>query len=75
MFEALFESGFARHRYTLSSTGMKTKDYVFCSRQLAEQKMYEILEKYGLHIIEVWDDHHFKTYLLDNGARFYINRI
>ena len=75
MFESLFFGGLTKHRYTLSSTGMKTKDYEFCSRQLAEQKMYEIIGKRGLHIVEVWDDHHFKTYLLDNGAKFYINRI
>ena len=75
MFDTLFISGFTKHRYTLSSTGMKTKDYEFCSRQLAEQKMYELIGKMGLRIVEVWDDHHFKTYLLDNGAKFYINRI
>ena len=75
MFENLFVNGFTKHRYTLASTGMATKDYEFTSRQMAEQKMYEIIGKRGLRIVEVWDDNHFKTYLLDNGAKFYINRI
>ena len=74
MLELLFNA-YSKHRYSLAATGLKTRDYEFSTRQAAEKTMYDIMKKNGLHIEEVWDDHHFKTYLCNNGVRFYINRI
>ena len=73
MFESLFN--YNKHRYTLAATGLKIKDYEFTSRQVAESVMHELMNKNGLHIEDIWDDHHFKTYICNNGVRFYINRI
>ena len=73
MFESLFE--ISTHRYTLASTGIKTRSQEFCSRVAAERVMHETMQQYGLHIIDMYDDHHFKTYICNNGVRFYINRI
>lgn len=63
------------HRYSLAATGIKFKDQDFNSRLLAEKAMYKALKKNNLHINEVYDDKHFKTYLCNNGIRFYIGRI
>ncbi len=73
MFEYLLPTN--THRYTLAATGLKTKSYEFTSRQQAEHKMHLIMKKYGLHIENMYDDKHFKTYLCNNDVRFYINRI
>jgi len=63
-----------KHRYTLAAIGLKVKDGTFPSRKLAETEMHRLLGKYGLHIEEVWDDKHFKTYRCNNGVTFHINR-
>ena len=75
MFANEFVSNFSNHRYSLAATGIHFRDREFGSRQIAEREMYEFINKKGLHIVEVWDDHHYKTYLCNNGIRFYINRI
>lgn len=75
MFENLLFSAYGEHRYTLASTGLRIKDEEFTSRQQAEHEMHKIMKKHNLHIEEVYDDKHFKTYLCNNNVRFYINRI
>ena len=75
MFNTLLYSAYGNHRYSLASTGLKIKDYEFSSRQQAEHEMHKIMHKHGLHIEEVYDDKHYKTYLCNNNVRFYINRI
>ncbi len=63
------------HLYTLASTGFKMRSKVFSSRQEAREEMYRIIDKNGMHVVEKYDDNHFKTYICNNAARFYINRI
>ena len=36
--------------------------------------MYKIMAKYHLTLQKVFDDNHDKTYVCDNGVRFYIQR-
>lgn len=75
MFENLLFSGYGKHRYSLASTGLKVKSEEFSSRNDAEHAMHLLMKKYGLHIENVYDDNHYKTYLCNNNVRFYINRI
>lgn len=75
MFESLFTSNYGEHRYSLASTGLKIKSEEFSSRYAAEHAMHLLMKKYGLHIENMYDDNHYKTYLCNNGVRFYINRI
>ena len=63
------------HQYTLAATGIKIGSYIFDSREKARKVMYEIIDKNNLHVIKKYDDKHFKTYICNNGVRFYINRI
>jgi len=63
------------HWYTLAATGIKFKDKSFGSRQVAEDTMYKFINKNHLKVNEVWDDKHFKTYICNDGIRFYINRV
>ena len=65
------------HQYTLASTGLgrKNLDKVYGSRDAATQKMYEVCRKFGLQIVEVYDDKHDKTYICNSGVRFYIHRM
>lgn len=65
----------SEHYYTLAATGLKIKQYVFSTRENAKDKMYEIMGKNDLHVVETWDDKHYKTYICNKGVRFYINRI
>ena len=65
----------SEHQYTLAATGMKMKSQTYTSRDNARRDMYKIIDKNNLHVIKKYDDHHFKTYICDNGVRFYINRI
>lgn len=65
----------SEHYYTLAATGLKMKSYTFSSRENATNKMYEIMGKKDLHVVETWDDKHYKTYICNNGVRFYINRV
>ena len=66
---------FGGHTYTLAATGLKMKGGVYTSRALATEQMYHILSKKNLHIIEVYDDKHYKTYVCNGGVKFYINRV
>ena len=75
MFEKLFMCNENMHRYTLASTGLKIKSGEFYSRTAAEHTMHLMMKKYGLHIEDMYDDNHYKTYLCNNGVRFYINRV
>lgn len=75
MFEALFETNTTRHIYSLAATGLHTKSRDFTSRLDAEHAMHKLMHKYGLHIVDMYDDKHFKTYICNEGIRFYINRI
>ena len=65
------------HQYTLTSTGLGRKDLdrVYGSREAATKIMYSTCAKFGLHIVEVYDDKHDKTYICNNGVRFYIHRM
>ena len=65
----------SEHRYSLAATGIKFKSAEYTSREVAKKDMYYYVSKLGLHIIKVYDDKHDKTYICDNGARFYINRL
>lgn len=67
---------YIKHQYTLATLGLKRKyDGVYDSRQEANERMYEIVGKLGIKIVDVWDDHHDKTYICNNGARFFIHRM
>lgn len=62
------------HSYSLAVTGLKMKSKVFSTREEANQMMYKIMAKYHLTLQKVFDDNHDKTYVCDNGVRFYIQR-
>lgn len=67
---------FTGHQYTVGSTGLKKNcDKTFLSRQTANNYMYRLCKKYDLDIIEVYDDKHSKTYVCNNGIKFFVNRI
>lgn len=67
---------FLVRRYTLASTGLgKNVDKVYYSREEAKAKMYKLCAKYSLTIQEIYDDKHDKTYICNNGVRFYIHRM
>lgn len=66
---------FGEHIYTLAATGLKIKDRIYTSRALATEQMYQILSKKNLHVLEIYDDKHYKTYVCNNGVKFYINRV
>ncbi len=65
-------------KYTLSSIGLKgvRKEITFTSRDKAEDRMYELISKKGLHVTKVLEETTSmdKTYLLSNGATCSINR-
>lgn len=63
-----------QHIYTLAVENLHFHVMRFNSRQIANAKMYDIVRKYGLHLVEVWDDKHYKTYIFNNGVRIHINR-
>ena len=63
------------HIYTLAATGIKFKDCMYSSRQVAEHDMHKFMRKHGLMVQEVYDDRHFKTYVCQDGVKFYINRM
>ena len=75
MFESLLWSNYGKHRYSLAATGLKIRGGEYTSRQQAEHDMHLLMKKNNLHIENVWDDGHFKTYLCNNNVKFYINRI
>ena len=68
--------GSSKHIYTFAVTGMNKKiNKTFISRQLANEYMYSLANKYGLCLKKVWDDNHFKTYCVTDGVKMYINRL
>ena len=75
----LFEDFFnqSRHLYTVATIGFGKKEVnkSFSSRESATRFMYKLCDKNSLHIVEVWDDGHYKTYRCANGVNFYINRL
>lgn len=66
---------YARHIYTLAATGIKMKSKTFSSRQSATEQMYDFIDKHNLQVVEIYNDKHYKTYICNDGIRFYINRI
>lgn len=65
----------SNHLYTLAATGIKLRAREFNHRRDAENAMYKVIGKKNLRIIERYDDKHFKTYVCENGIKFYINRV
>lgn len=63
------------HYYTFAATGIRVREKTFVRRDLANAYMYKIMNKYGLTLETVWDDNHDKTYICNNGVRFYIHRV
>ena len=57
----------------------KSKDLkvykLFSTRRDAELAMEDICKKNNLHIINMFDEKHYKTYITDQGSEFHINRI
>ena len=70
----MFENMYS-HLYTLASTDSKFKSYTCRSRESAKKIMYSYMDKKGLHIVGKYDDHHFKTYICNDGTKFFINRV
>ena len=71
----MFNCWNSNHNYSLAVTGLKVKSKVFSTREDANQMMYKIMAEYHLTLQKVFDDNHDKTYVCDNGVRFYIQRI
>ncbi len=46
----------------------------YFSRHAAERQMYKLCGKFGLHIVEIYDDKHYKTYICNANERFFISR-
>ena len=63
------------HLYTLASTDEKFKSYTCGSRQSAKRIMYSYMDKKGLYVINKYNDNHFKTYICNDGTKFFINRV
>ena len=71
----MFNNYFEARTYTLCVLGLgKTKSYTFLTRENANQHMYKLCGKHNLQIVEVYNDHHDKTYICNNGVRFQISR-
>lgn len=62
------------HTYSLEVSGLRVKSKRFTTRAAANKAMYKLVGKYGLQLVEVYDDKHDKTYLFSNGVRIYISR-
>lgn len=65
----------SKHRYSFAATGLKVRSREFSTRQAALDHLYKICAKHGLVIKKIYDDKHFKTYICNDGIRFYIHRI
>ena len=61
--------------YVLNATGIKMREKRFGSREAANQAMYQYMAKHHITLKEIYDDKHNKTYVCDNGIRFYIQRL
>ncbi len=66
---------YTEHVYTVASTDKHFKDTWCGSRQTARALMYKYIDKKGLRVVKKYDDTHFKTYICDDGTRFFINRV
>lgn len=64
----------SRHSYSLAATGIKFKAKSYGSRESAKRDMYDFMDSHGLHIIDKYNDGHFKTYVCNDGVKFHINR-
>ena len=63
------------HTYSVALSDSKRRySKVFPSRENATQAMYKQCRKMGVYIVKVWDDHHEKTYICNDGSQFHINR-
>ena len=71
MFDYTF---YPKHYYTVAAENLNIKATTFTSREAANNYMYKVMGKYGLHLDHVYDDRHYKTYIFDNGVRIHINR-
>ena len=66
---------FSGQHYTFACTGLKgVKERIFASRDSANKYMYDLLAKYRLKVIKVYNDKHHKTYICNNDIAFYIQR-
>lgn len=63
------------HRYSFAASGIKVREKEFLTREAANKQMYKVMKKYGLRILNTYDDKHDKTYICDNNIRFYIQRV
>ena len=71
----LFNHPAEQHLYTVASIGLnKNVDKAFSSREVAKDYMYNYCNKHSIVIRKIYDDKHYKTYICDNGVRFFINR-
>lgn len=63
------------HSYTLYwEHGKEKVDKVFRQRFSAEKEMNQIIGRYHLNIMKVYDDKHYKTYILSDDSKMHINR-
>ena len=74
LFATELSYGFPEHSYTLNATGIKMKERVFSNRYDANKAMYNFMGKHNLCLEKVYDDKHCKTYVCNNGVRFYVCR-
>lgn len=67
---------YPEHQYSLTVLGLKKSyDKMFSTRQSANDYMYKLCAKFGLHVEEIWDDKHDKTYICSGrDVRFFIHR-
>lgn len=63
------------HSYSFAVTGLKVRAKNFPSRNAANEQMYKVMSKYGLVLLETYNDNHDKTYVCNNGVKFYIHRV
>jgi hypothetical protein len=70
----LFGNMLAKNHYTFACDGIKVQEKEFSSRQEANKYMYRVMAKYGLNLVEVYNDKHHKTYICNNNIKFFIQR-
>jgi hypothetical protein len=70
----LFGNMLAKRYYTFACDGIKVQEKDFGSRQEANKYMYRVMAKYGLKLVEVYNDKHHKTYVCNNNIKFFIQR-
>lgn len=65
------------HYYSLALVAYgveKDIDTLYSSRQAAEKQMHKLMKRYGVRLLEEYDDNHDKTYVCDRNVRFFITR-